>query len=246
MDQSNVDVSWINFKNAWGACDGDVYDWVLHTADQDHQAGAPFHYFIMTSSNHPPFTFPEGKIDLPPQTDRAAVKYTDFAIGEFIEKAKSKPWFSNTLFVIVADHCAKSSGKTNLPLQQYHIPLIIWQPSLVPAQRVEKRVSQMDVAPTIAGLLHWSYKSLFFGKDILKMKPEEERAFVATYQKLGYYRGDSMTVLQPVRDLKQYQVNAVDFNFTPISENLSHAEESISYYQTASELFFKGLFKPTP
>jgi phosphoglycerol transferase MdoB-like AlkP superfamily enzyme len=244
FDQTSTDPSWITFKNAWGACDGDVYNWVLHRCDEITLQGQPFYHFIMTTSNHRPYTFPEGLIDLPPRTDRAAVKYTDFAIGEFIQKAKLRPWFKNTIFVIVADHCAKSSGKTSIPLQEYHIPLIIWQPDIIAPQKIERNCSQMDVPPTIAGILNWSYDSLFFGKDILKMRPDEERSFSATYQKLGYYRDEQMTILEPVKKHQQYRVSRPGFQYDKMSEQTPHLDESISYYQTSSEWISQGLYRP--
>jgi hypothetical protein len=85
---------------------------------------------ILTTSNHRPFTYPEGRIDIPSHTGRSGgVKYTDFAIGKFIDDAKKKPWFEDTLFVIVADHCASSAGRTTLPVTKYKIPCIIYSPA---------------------------------------------------------------------------------------------------------------------
>ena len=243
-DISSAEQSSITFKNAWGACDGDVFNWALKEGDEAYAKGQPFFHFIMTTSNHRPFTYPEGKIDIPQKTYESGVKYTDVAIGEFLEQAKLKPWFKETIFVIVADHCARSSGKTSIPLREYHIPLMIWQPALIPPQQIDKRCSQMDVAPTVAGLLNWSYDTLFFGKDILKMKPEEERAFPATYQKVGYYRGDKITILQPVRQALEFQVKEPEMSFTPIKEPSRQRErEAISYYQTCSELTTQGLYR---
>ncbi len=234
----------ITFKNAWGACDGDVFNWVLKEADEAFAKQQPFFHFVMTTSNHRPFTYPEGKINIPQGTYESGVQYTDVAIGEFLEAVKLKPWFKNTIFVIVADHCARSSGKTTIPLQEYHIPLMIWQPALIAPQQIDKRCSQMDVAPTIAGLLNWSYDTLFFGKDILKMKPEEERAFPATYQKVGYYRGDQIAILQPVKQVLEFQVKSPEMSFTPIQERTGRVKEAISYYQTCSELTTQGLYRP--
>ncbi len=236
--------STITFKNAWGACDGDVFNWALAQADEAHQRKQPFFHFIMTTSNHRPFTYPEGKIDIPQRTYESGVKYSDVAIGEFLEQAKLKPWFKETIFVIVADHCARSSGKTSIPIQEYHIPLLIWQPALIAPQQIDKRCSQMDVAPTIAGLLHWSYDTLFFGKDILKMRPEEELAFPATYQKVGYDRGDQIAILQPVKHALEFQVKEPEMSFTPLPQPTQRIKEAISYYQTSSELTTKGLFRP--
>ncbi len=245
-DQSSAEEGSITFQNAWGACDEDVFNWVLKEGDEAYAKKTPFFHFVMTTSNHRPFTYPEGKIDIPQKTPESGVKYTDYAIGQFLEKAKSKPWFKETIFVIVADHCAKSSGKTSIPLQEYHIPLIIWQPSLIPPQKIAKRCSQMDVAPTVAGLLNWSYDTLFFGKDVLKMMPEEERAFSATYQKLGYYRGDQIAILEPVRRSTEFKVTEPEMSFVPIHPKTARVDEAISYYQASSDLIARGIYRPKP
>jgi phosphoglycerol transferase MdoB-like AlkP superfamily enzyme len=81
----------------------------------------------MTTSNHRPFTYPDGRIDIPSKTNRdGAVKYTDWAIGDFLERAAKRPWFDDTLFVIVADHCASSAGKSDVPINRYLIPMLIY------------------------------------------------------------------------------------------------------------------------
>lgn len=245
IDRAAVDKSEITFANAWGACDGDVYNWALKDADASFGRGKPFHQFIMTTSNHRPFTYPEGKIDLPPKTSgrEGAVKYTDYAIGEFLEKARSKPWFTNTLFVIVADHCASSAGRTELPVKQYEIPLIIYNPSLVQPKQVDSLCSQIDLPPTLLGLMNWTYKSRFYGKDILKLERGEERSLIANYQKLGYLTDCSLQVLSPVRQEHFFACDLKSGLLTPKPENEQIRQDTIAYYQTASYLFHQHLMK---
>ncbi|MBK7308410.1 MAG: sulfatase-like hydrolase/transferase [Chitinophagaceae bacterium] len=76
-----------------------------------------------------------------------AVKYTDYAINKFIKEAQQKPWFNNTLFVIVSDHCSKSAGKTDLPVNRYHLPCIIYAPQLVKPAIESRLVSQDRPCP---------------------------------------------------------------------------------------------------
>ncbi|MCI5119104.1 MAG: LTA synthase family protein, partial [Candidatus Electrothrix sp. LOE1_4_5] len=140
----------ITFANIWGACDQDLYRWTIQEADKEAEAGRPFHFFLMTTSNHRPFTFSDGRTDLPSKESgrQAGVKYTDYAIGEFIRKASTKPWFNNTIFVVVADHCASSAGKTELPVEKYHIPLLVYAPGgQIAPGRINTLMSQMDYAP---------------------------------------------------------------------------------------------------
>jgi phosphoglycerol transferase MdoB-like AlkP superfamily enzyme len=247
IDRNSVSPDQITFSNIWGACDGDVFNWVMKEADDSYSNGKPFYHFVMTTSNHRPYTYPDDKIDIASHTGRAgAVKYTDYAIGEFLRQAATKPWFSNTIFLIVADHCASSAGKTDLPLNQYHIPCIIYNPNLIPPQKVTKLCSQIDVPPTILGLLNWTYESRFYGTDILKMQAKDERALIATYQKLGYLKNDSLEILQPVRSERIYQCNLLTGSTLGIQTNEEMQKDCISYYQTASYLFTHQLQSELP
>lgn len=238
VDRASVPQEAITFANVWGACDEDLYNWVLDEADRSYAQDKPFMHFVMTTSNHRPFTYPEGKIDIPSHSGRrGGVKYTDYAIGELIRKAKERPWFSNTLFVIVADHCAGSAGKMDLPVRKYRIPLMIYNPELLQPRRVERLCSQIDFAPTLLGLLHWSYESQFYGKDILRMEPDSEYALIGTYQKLGYMKQNLLTVLKPIREVAAYRFDLAGTTQAPAAEDADLTKQAIAYYQTASFRF---------
>jgi len=235
VDRTEIPDSEVTFANAWGVCDQDLFNRVLAESDLSYKARKPFLNLIMTTSNHRPFTYPEGVIDIPSGIGRAgAVKYCDFSIGEFIRKASSKPWFSNTLFVIMADHCAGSAGQAELPFKDYQIPLIIYNPSIIQPQRVDKLSSQIDVAPTLLALLDWNYESKFFGKDILKMKPEDERAFIANYQKLGYIKNDRLTILSPQQKTSSYKIDRLTGTTKSEKVDEESLNEAVTYYQSAS------------
>jgi phosphoglycerol transferase MdoB-like AlkP superfamily enzyme len=238
VDRASVSKEDITFANIWGACDEDLYNWVLREADSSHAEKKPFFHFVMTTSNHRPFTYPEGKIDIPSQTGReGAVKYTDYAIGQFIARAKKKPWFDNTVFVIVADHCAGSAGKTELPIKEYEIPLIIYNPKLIAPRRIDTLSSQIDYPPTLLGLLNWTYKSRFYGKDILQMKVEEERALIANYQALGLMEKGELAILKPTRKKAIYHYDCRTRTSRPDAIDEGTIMEAVSYYQSASYLF---------
>lgn len=240
IDRNSVAKDDVTFANIWGACDEDLYRWTMREADADAAAGRPFHYFVMTTSNHRPYTFPEGRIDLPSKVSgrAGAVKYTDFAIGQFLREARKKAWFNNTVFVIVADHCASSAGKTELPIQNYHIPLIMYAPGgTIAPGRMRSLASQVDYPPTLLGLLNWSYPSRFFGADIRQANPMDERAFVGTYQKLGLLKGDDFLVLTPVRRQKQYFYNRASHALTERPLDPEFLAEAISSFQSASDLY---------
>lgn len=246
VDRAAVDKKDITFANAWGACDEDLFAWTLREADQDAAAGKPFHFFLMTTSNHRPFTFPDGRIDLPSKTSGrdGGVKYTDYAIDKFLADASTKPWFKHTVFVIIADHCAESAGRTELPVQNYHIPLFIYAPGgQIAPGRVDTRMSQIDLPPTLLGLLHWSYPSRFYGWDVLSTKGRP-RALVGNYQRLGLYRGDKLNILKPVRLDSQFTFDPASFALKPLeAEDGDLRKDAIAYFQTAAYLYENNAYR---
>jgi len=236
----------VTFSNVWGACDEDLFRWTMREADSSHTAGKPFHFFVMTTSNHRPYTFPEGKIDLPSKiSGRAgAVKYTDFAIGQFLRAAASKPWYRDTVFVIVADHCASSAGRAELPVENYHIPLIVFSPGgQIAPGRISTLTSQMDYAPTLLGLLNWSYASRFFGHDVRRDPPTFAHALIGNYQKLGHLEDNHFVILKPQRAISNYTVDLSRRAQTPAPADPAAEEEAISYYQSAHYMYTNRLYR---
>ena len=201
IDRTNFSKEEITFTNAWGVCDEDLFLKVIKEADLSYADKKPFFTVVMTTSNHRPFTYPDGKINIPSHTGRnGGVKYADYAIGRLLTETKKKPWFKDTIFIIVADHCAGSAAKLALPIKNYEIPLFIYAPSLIKPQVIDRMMSQIDVAPTVLGLLNMKYTSAFIGKNILNSGTWTNRAFISTYQKLGYIQDDKLLVLGPKRE----------------------------------------------
>lgn len=235
--------SHVSFENAWGICDEDLYSEALRYADKSASQNEPFFQFIMTTSNHRPYTFPKGKIDLPEGTREAAVKYTDYALGTFIEKAKTKSWFKNTVFVIVADHCASSAGKWEINIDKHHIPALIYNLPQ-PAQKIDRLMSQIDLMPTLFGYLNWSYKTSLYGKDLNETKLGEERAFIGNYRTLGILKNNIFSQIDDRKQVKQFQVSQKDASMQELKViDPMLVEQTISYYQTASERFKNGKMK---
>ncbi|AZZ36377.1 hypothetical protein CIK05_06085 [Bdellovibrio sp. qaytius] len=237
-DQAKMDEKEIQFKNAWGVSDEDLYTQAIQRADLINKKGKPFFQLIMTTSNHRPYTYPQ-KIDIPSGSGRSgAVKYSDFAIGEYLKQAETKPWYNNTIFIFVADHNASVSGNLDVPIVDFRIPFIVYAPNIIKPEVITKLGSQIDVAPTILGLLNASYTSHFFGHDLLHTT--SERAFLGTYQKVGMLRDNILTILGPNKTVEQFQIAEGDVQtpYKPLNQDL--VNETISYYQTASQLFRTG------
>lgn len=233
----------VHFENAWGICDEDLYDAAMRDADKRTVSGKKFFQFIMTTSNHMPFTWPVGRIDIPPGGGRdGGAKYSDYAIRRFITNSMKKPWFKNTVFIIVADHCAESAGVNEIDISKYHIPCFIYnlpqQPKALP-----QVCSQIDIYPTLFSLLNWNYNSNLFGKNVLEMKSQDERAFVSTYQKLGYLKSDTLAILNSKKDATMYSYDPKNNSQVAIKTDSSLLKKAISWYQTASYLYEKGELK---
>jgi len=238
VDRANFGKDEVTFANIWGVCDEDLFRKTIREAGASHAAGKPFFSMVMTTSNHRPFTYPEGRIDIPAKTGRSGgVKYADYAIGRFIAEASREPWFKDTIFVFVADHCANSAGKTDIPVRKYEIPMLIHAPYHIKPGRVDTLMSQIDVAPTVLGLMNMSYDTDFMGRDILKDTGAAPRAFVSTYQKLGYLTDNQLLVLGPRQYAAQYQTTSDPDapKSVPIDEQLLN--DMLAYYQGGNYLY---------
>ena len=243
VDRTAIASGEIHGENIWGVADEDLFTLALHELDARHASGRPFFAHVMTTSNHRPFTYPAGRVDIASGSGReGAVKYTDWAIGDFIERARGKPWFADTVFVIVADHTSSARGKTDLPVEGFHIPLIIYSPRHVPARTVDYVASQIDVAPTLLAILGFSYRSRFFGQDILTEGATHQRALLGNYQTVGYLEDGMLVELRPkgvwlVVDGKTGEPVPVTARARAL------VDEAVGYYQSSSHAFRSGALK---
>lgn len=232
IDRNGMSEDEIQFANVWGICDEDMFARAIREADRSVAAGKPFMHLIMTTSNHRPYTYPEGKIDIPSRKGRiGGVKYADYSVGKLIEDAKKKPWFKDTAFIFVADHTAGAGGKAELDPRKYHIPMIFYAPSLIKPTRYEKVASQIDMAPVLLGMLNFTYYTKFYGEDVLHDRDEIPRAFISNFQKVALVKEGVLTVLAPKRKVEQYAWPGMSAEASPAPKRV---EDAIAYYQSAS------------
>jgi phosphoglycerol transferase MdoB-like AlkP superfamily enzyme len=256
VDKKSLSPNEITFANVWGVCDEDMANKAIQVMNAEAQSGKPFFNHWMTVSNHRPFTYPNNKIDIPgdAKSRDGGVKYTDYALRQFFEIAKKQPWFKNTVFVIVADHCASSAGKTELPLDKYRIPALVYSPGFITPQKYNQLMSQIDLMPTVMGLLNFNYQSKFYGQDVLQ-SDYKPRALIATYQDLGLIKDNVLTIISPKQEVKQFQLSLKpDQKMAPEfqlyydqvllkKERSDLVKETISYYQTASDMLKKKKYQ---
>jgi phosphoglycerol transferase MdoB-like AlkP superfamily enzyme len=245
VDRRSIPSSRVQHETVWGVADEHLFDQVLEEIEREHQARPqrPFFVHVMTTSNHRPYTYPAGRIDIPSGSGRdGAVKYTDYAIGDFLAKARKRAWFDDTVFVLTADHGANARGTTRIPIDKYLIPVMVYSPKHVAPRRVDRLMSQIDIPPTLLGRLDFDYYSKFFGRDVLHSPPQTDRAFVANYQTLGYLVRDRLVLLQPRRKTEAFRVDQ-DKNIVEAMDDPQLVREAMAFYSAAAYVFRSGLYR---
>ncbi|NJO13691.1 MAG: sulfatase-like hydrolase/transferase, partial [Gammaproteobacteria bacterium] len=197
------------FENIWGVADEDLFDRALAHYDEQARSGQPFFSMIMTTSNHKPFTFRPGIPGVKAEGGgrESGVRYADFALGRFLRDARRHAWFDDTLFVVVADHGARVYGRAQIPLRSYEIPLMIYAPAHVQPRTVTALTTQLDIAPTVLGLLGLGYEAPFFGQNVLADPGAERLAFFSHNHDVAVLRNGELAVLglQKTRDSYRYE-----------------------------------------
>ncbi|SNY60372.1 Phosphoglycerol transferase MdoB [Arsukibacterium tuosuense] len=187
------------FVGSWGASDEDLFTATArHLADM-HQQQLPFFSLVFTSSNHTPFEFPDGRISLheqPKQTVNNAVKYADYALGQFIAHARQQPYWQDTLFLIVADHDNRVYGSNLVPVEKFHIPALILGADLMP-RHIKPVASQIDLAPTLLSLMGISGQTPLTGRDFSKDDSSPGRALMQFDQYFALMEQQQLTILRP-------------------------------------------------
>ena len=241
------------FTTIWGVCDEDLYHRTVAECRSLAETGNPFFATVLSVSNHKPFTYPKGRIpENPDQRQQAnAVKYADYSLGEFFRQAKKEPFWTNTIFVVIADHGARVYGSQNIPIHSYEIPLLIAGPAVVKAPaRIGQLGSSLDVSPTLLGLVGRPYESLFFGRDLLKSRPEEGRAFLNHNRDIGMLAHERLVVLGLMQTSVFYEGNPKKKEMTllaqPNDADRELEKDTIAIFQVADDLYVHDHYNIDP
>jgi phosphoglycerol transferase MdoB-like AlkP superfamily enzyme len=198
------------FVGSWGASDEDLFDKALQRLGQLHAEKKPFFSLIFTSSNHAPFEFPDGKIELhdpSKQSVNNAVKYADYALGKFIRAAKTQDYWRDTIFLIVADHDNRVYGDSLVPIKKFHIPGLILGADIQP-RRVQTLASQVDLGPTLLSLLGVSSQHPMIGRDLVRDSASPGRAMLQFDNYFAWLEGSTATILRPGQSALSGSYNA--------------------------------------
>nr|WP_243833595.1 sulfatase-like hydrolase/transferase [Idiomarina sp. H2] len=183
-----------------------------------------FFTLAFSSSNHEPFEFPDNTIKLhdePKNTVNNAVKYADYALGEFFRKARQSDYWDNTLFLVVADHDTRVYGDDLIPVNKFHIPGLILGADLEP-RTIKSTASQIDLAPTLLSLAGVSAYLPTVGQDLSRTdKAPENRAMMQFGDNYGWLEGDTLTVLRVNKPTEHYRYIPEADKQEPIEDPLS-------------------------
>lgn len=235
--QDRSDIADPEFANIWGVSDGDLFNHAISYFDHQQK---PFFSIIMTTSNHKPYTFPAGIEGVQAQGGgrKAGIRYADYALGQFFQEAKRHAWFDNTLFVVVADHGARVYGKEQVPMKSYEIPLLILAPGKIASAQVTTLTSQMDIAPTVLGLLGLSYTAPFYGQDVLAPGAEKSRAILLNHNHdVALYQNQQLVVLGLNKSVATFHYDPKRNLFSPAFYDQHLTDLATAYYQSAFDLF---------
>lgn len=212
------------FVGSWGVSDEDLFEKTHTQLMQHHQNNQAFFTLVFTSSNHSPFQFPDGRINLmeqPKSTENNAVKYADYAMGQFFKRAKQSPYWQNTVFLVVADHDIRVRGDALIPLQNFHIPGLILGADIKP-KVINTVASQVDLPTTMLSLMGVDAIHPMVGRD-LSSEPEnlKGRAMMQYEDNYAWLEGDELVVLRPSKPPThaQYNANSHTLTIQPRSKN---------------------------
>lgn len=183
--------------NVWGISDKNLF---LEAENVFSQQKKPFFAIVQTADNHRPYSIPAEDSDFvkrEPDEDTLhkygfeslqefqSFCYTDYCYKTLIENAKKHSWFDNTIFVFVGDHGVEGETAAMYPnawdkgsLSDEHVPLLFYAPQLLNPQKIHEVVSQIDLLPTLAGMVHQPYTNTTLGRDVLNSKNRTDAAFI--------------------------------------------------------------------
>ncbi|SJN59841.1 Lipoteichoic acid synthase 1 [Vibrio ruber DSM 16370] len=212
------------FVGSWGASDTDLYKKADEQFTRLDAQGEPFFSLVFSSSNHTPYEFPDSPFELynqPKNTQENAVKYADYALGQFVKQAKQSAYWNDTIFVVVADHDARTSGNLPVPIGHFKIPAIIFGGGI--EHRLDDRLaSQIDLPPTLLSLAGISSVNPMVGNDMTKTVPvDKQRALMQRDKNFGWMTADNqVVVIRPEQGITTYRYDPQHDTLTdhPVAE----------------------------
>lgn len=217
------------FVGSWGASDEDMFNELDRELRKD--GDKPTFTLAFSVSNHSPWEYPEGRIKPvgDPATVDNTVRYADWAIGNFFDKARQAPYWKDTLFLVIADHDARVFGANLVPVKHFRIPAFLLGADIAP-RKDDRIVSQIDMGPTLLSLAGIDSVHPMLGADLTQRDPN--RAMMQYGENFAYLKGDELLVIEPHKTPRQYRyvpgVGEVDDRFTPMSTDPALSRKALA------------------
>lgn len=232
------------FKGTWGYSDEDL---VAKANDYfKSQKGKPFFSLMFSTSNHEPFEFPDNRIklyDKKKNTVNNAMKYADFSIGKFFELAKKEEYYKNTIFIVIADHNTRTYGKHLVPIKKFRIPALIIGPQVPKGEKYAKLSSQIDIPPTLLGMIGMKVQTPMPGRNIHDIKPEMKGRSIMQFHDINAFRvEDQVVIMQPNKKPLQFKIEN-DSVLTPMKLDEELAKDALAHVTAASDLYKEKKYK---
>jgi phosphoglycerol transferase MdoB-like AlkP superfamily enzyme len=231
-------------KGTWGYSDEDLA--VKANEYYKNLGNKPFFSLMFSTSNHEPFEFPDGRIQLyeqPKNTVHNAMKYADFSIGKFFELAKKEAYYKNTIFVVIADHNTRTYGKNLVPVNKFHIPALIIAPNVEKGITYDNLASQMDIPSTVLALSGITTKTPMPGRNLLKLlKGTKGRTIMLFHETYAFRVEDDIVILNPNAKPLQFKVKS-DTELIPVALNEEFAKDALAHIVASSNLYKKRVYK---
>jgi phosphoglycerol transferase MdoB-like AlkP superfamily enzyme len=230
------------FVGTWGASDEDMFNQLHRLLSSD--GDQPTFTLAFTVSNHTPWEYPAGRIqtDGNPATVENTVRYADWALGQFFERARNAAYWENTVFLIAADHDSRVSGASLVPVRHFHIPAVILGADIA-ARRDDRIISQVDLAPTLLSLMGVESRHPMLGRDMTRALRDGDpgRAIMQYGDNYGYLKGDRLLVLGPQKAPVQYRYGQPEtYETAPVDASL--AREALAHALWPSWAYREGRY----
>jgi phosphoglycerol transferase MdoB-like AlkP superfamily enzyme len=236
-----------SFHGTWGVSDEDMVVKADQLFSEWNKAGEPFVSVMFSTTNHSPFEFPEGRIELlpgvPVQSDKNAIKFADYAIGKFIALAKVNGYYDDTVIMIIADHNVRVYGDDIIPVDTFRVPALILGGGVTP-ERVERLVTQPDALATALDLLGLDLAYPILGNSIFSDR-QTGVSLLQFHELYGLRYEDEIAVIQPDKPAQTFHVTADD-HLEPAEHNAALEKDALAFVIVLDHLYRNRLYTTAP
>lgn len=196
-------------KTALGVPDDFMFRFSIPILNDLAKTKEPFLSVFMTASDHGPYYIPEYFKPSAKDIKEQIVQYADWSLKQFMQLAAQQDWYDNTVFVFIADHGALTETPYDLSLDYHHTPLLFFSPSgKIAKETISRTGSQLDVFPTLMGLLNRGYLNNTLGIDLLT--ENRPYALLNDDDKIGVLDSEYLLIMKPGEASKLYHYTNLD------------------------------------